>query len=73
MSMNYTAPGRMVTHNMVTTQFELDGFKSYSHAGRGAWNCCTLAFHRRHDWRHSANHSRRQHHIADQFMREDSI
>jgi uncharacterized protein YbjQ (UPF0145 family) len=27
MSMNYTAPGRMVTHNMVTTQFELDGFK----------------------------------------------
>ena len=26
MSMSYT-PGRMVTHNMVTTQFELDGFK----------------------------------------------
>ena len=23
----YTAPGRMVAHNMVTTQFELDGFR----------------------------------------------
>src|SRR5271154_3221567 len=27
MGMNYSAPGRMVAHNMVTTQFELDGFK----------------------------------------------
>ena len=27
MSMTNTSPGRMVTHNMVTTQFELDGFK----------------------------------------------
>ena len=24
---SYSAPGRMVAHNMVTTQFELDGFK----------------------------------------------
>src|SRR5947199_10157587 len=23
----YTAPGRMVAHNMVTTQFELDGYR----------------------------------------------
>jgi uncharacterized protein YbjQ (UPF0145 family) len=27
MAMNYSAPGRMVAHNMVTTQFELDGFR----------------------------------------------
>src|SRR5437763_17195164 len=27
MAMTYSAPGRMVAHNMVTTQFELDGFK----------------------------------------------
>ena len=27
MSINYTPPGKLVTHNMVTTQFELDGFK----------------------------------------------
>ncbi len=27
MGMSYNAPGRMVAHNMVTTQFELDGFK----------------------------------------------
>ena len=27
MSTNYGAPGRMVSHNMVTTQFELDGFR----------------------------------------------
>ncbi len=27
MSMTNTSPGRMVTHTMVTTQFELDGFK----------------------------------------------
>src|SRR5512140_243904 len=27
MSTGYGAPGRMVAHNMVTTQFELDGFK----------------------------------------------
>ena len=26
MSTSYSAPGRMVAHNMVTTQFELDGF-----------------------------------------------
>lgn len=25
--MSYASPGKMVTHNMVTTQFELDGFK----------------------------------------------
>jgi uncharacterized protein YbjQ (UPF0145 family) len=27
MAMNYSAPSRMVAHNMVTTQFELDGFR----------------------------------------------
>jgi uncharacterized protein YbjQ (UPF0145 family) len=27
MAMSYNPPGRMVTHTMVTTQFELDGFK----------------------------------------------
>ena len=27
MSMSYSAPGRIVSHNMVTTQFELDGFR----------------------------------------------
>lgn len=27
MSTNYAAPSRMVAHNMVTTQFELDGFR----------------------------------------------
>ena len=27
MMASYTAPGRMVSHNMVTTQFELDGFR----------------------------------------------
>jgi uncharacterized protein YbjQ (UPF0145 family) len=27
MGMSYAAPGRMVAHNMVTTQFELDGFR----------------------------------------------
>jgi uncharacterized protein YbjQ (UPF0145 family) len=27
MAMGYNTPGRMVTHTMVTTQFELDGFK----------------------------------------------
>ena len=27
MSTGYGAPGRMVAHNMVTTQFELDGFR----------------------------------------------
>src|SRR5277367_2044655 len=27
MSTNYVGPGRMVAHNMVTTQFELDGFR----------------------------------------------
>jgi len=27
MGMSYTAPGKMVAHNMVTTQFELDGFR----------------------------------------------
>ncbi len=27
MGMSYSAPGRMVAHNMVTTQFELDGFR----------------------------------------------
>src|ERR1017187_9350988 len=27
MAMSYSAPGRMVAHNMVTTQFELDGFR----------------------------------------------
>src|SRR5207245_2725213 len=27
MGTNYTSPGRMVSHNMVTTQFELDGFR----------------------------------------------
>ena len=27
MGMSYAAPGKMVAHNMVTTQFELDGFK----------------------------------------------
>src|ERR1700686_5507148 len=26
MNTSYSAPGRMVAHNMVTTQFELDGF-----------------------------------------------
>ncbi len=27
MAMGYTAPGRTVAHTMVTTQFELDGFR----------------------------------------------
>jgi len=27
MGMSYAAPGKMVAHNMVTTQFELDGFR----------------------------------------------
>ncbi|MFZ0952830.1 MAG: YbjQ family protein [Candidatus Sulfotelmatobacter sp.] len=27
MATNYTSGGRMVAHNMVTTQFELDGFR----------------------------------------------
>ena len=27
MSTNYVGPGRMVAHNMVTTQFDLDGFR----------------------------------------------
>src|SRR5262245_28577445 len=27
MSTTYSAPGRMVSHNMVTTQFELDGYR----------------------------------------------
>ena len=27
MGMSYGAPGRMVAHSMVTTQFELDGFR----------------------------------------------
>ena len=27
MATSYGAPGRMVAHNMVTTQFELDGFR----------------------------------------------
>src|SRR3984957_13966858 len=27
MGMSYSAPGRMVSHSMVTTQFELDGFR----------------------------------------------
>ena len=27
MGISYSAPGRMVAHNMVTTQFELDGFR----------------------------------------------
>src|SRR5213596_4349767 len=27
MAMGYSAPGHLVSHNMVTTQFELDGFK----------------------------------------------
>jgi uncharacterized protein YbjQ (UPF0145 family) len=27
MAMGYTAPGHVVAHTMVTTQFELDGFK----------------------------------------------
>src|SRR5215813_10723230 len=27
MSMSYSSPGRMVSHAMVTTQFELDGFR----------------------------------------------
>ena len=27
MAPSYPAPGRMVAHNMVTTQFELDGFR----------------------------------------------
>src|SRR5690349_17491666 len=27
MGMNYASPGRMVAHNMVTTQFELDNFR----------------------------------------------
>jgi len=27
MGMSYSAPGRMVAHSMVTTQFELDGFR----------------------------------------------
>jgi len=27
MAMSYSVPGRMVAHNMVTTQFELDGFR----------------------------------------------
>jgi len=27
MGISYGAPGRMVAHNMVTTQFELDGFR----------------------------------------------
>jgi len=27
MGTNYAAPSRMVAHNMVTTQFELDGFR----------------------------------------------
>src|SRR5436189_6409946 len=27
MGTNYTSRGRMVSHNMVTTQFELDGFR----------------------------------------------
>jgi len=27
MAASYAAPGRMVAHNMVTTQFELDGFR----------------------------------------------
>ena len=27
MTTDYTPPGRLVAHNMVTTQFELDGFR----------------------------------------------
>ena len=27
MGTNYSAPGRMVAHNMVTTQFQIDGFR----------------------------------------------
>ena len=27
MGMSYNTPGRTVAHNMVTTQFELDGFR----------------------------------------------
>ena len=27
MTSSYTGPGRMVAHNMVTTQFELDGYR----------------------------------------------
>ena len=27
MAMGYSAPGHLVSHNMVTTQFELDGFR----------------------------------------------
>jgi uncharacterized protein YbjQ (UPF0145 family) len=27
MAMSYSAPGRTVAHNMVTTQFELDGYR----------------------------------------------
>ena len=27
MGTSYSAPGRMVAHNMVTTQFEIDGFR----------------------------------------------
>jgi uncharacterized protein YbjQ (UPF0145 family) len=27
MGISYSAPGRMVAHSMVTTQFELDGFR----------------------------------------------
>jgi uncharacterized protein YbjQ (UPF0145 family) len=27
MAMGYSTPGQLVTHNMVTTQFEIDGFR----------------------------------------------
>src|SRR5579862_1696411 len=33
MGMSYAAPGRMVAHNMVTTQFELDGFRVVRNLG----------------------------------------
>ena len=47
----YHAPtGRMVSHNMVTTQFELDGYRCDSHARRRARHRGSLPVDLRHHW-----------------------
>jgi uncharacterized protein YbjQ (UPF0145 family) len=72
MAMGYSTPGRMVLHTMVTTQFELDGFKVVRTLGvvrgivvrsRSIFGTIGASLQ---------NHSRWQHYSANKSMREDS-
>jgi len=72
MATSYGSHGRMVAHNMVTTQFELDGFRVVRTLGVVRGIVVRFAFDFRHDWRQPANHSRWQHNPSNQPLRENS-